>query len=127
MEDAINARTSSRNKAPAMAVEPSECLDRLPDNNNAKKVYVHGVCGISNEADEGYGEKATCRLCHNKEEIDKKKRSAAHFPSAKIEDNVRIRIPDVDRDRGDPRSVLAVVTNVEGASCKLGTEQGVLK
>ena len=102
---------------------------------------VHAICGISNEADEGG--KVTCRLCHNKQEI-MSKRSAAHgslqtqgvkmlknsdakFPPAKAGDNVRIRIPDVDRGRSDSRSILAVVMNIKGTSYKLGTEHGVLK
>ena len=36
-----------------------------------------------------------------------------------------IRISDVNRGRGDPRSVLAVVMSVEGAFYKLGTENGI--
>ncbi|KAK5641453.1 hypothetical protein RI129_010000 [Pyrocoelia pectoralis] len=102
MEDAINAGTSSANELAAVAPE----------------------------------------LCHNKQEI-RNKRLAAHaslqtqgakmlknsnakLPPAKVGDNVRIRISDVDRG-GDPRSVLAVVMHVEGAFYKLGTEHGVLK
>ncbi|KAF2897674.1 hypothetical protein ILUMI_08501 [Ignelater luminosus] len=78
IEDAINAETFSRNKAPTVAVKPSESLDRLPNNNNAKTFCdVHALCAISNEADEECGGKLTCRLCHNKQEIGKK-RSAAH-------------------------------------------------
>ena len=38
---------------------------------------VHAICGIANEADEGYGGNITCRLCYNKQEI-MNKRSAAH-------------------------------------------------
>ncbi|XP_035224538.1 uncharacterized protein LOC118197149 [Stegodyphus dumicola] len=55
------------------------------------------------------------------------KNSNAKFPPAKVGDNVRIRISDVDRSRGDPRSVLAVVMNIEGDFYKLETEHGVLK
>ncbi|KAK4880961.1 hypothetical protein RN001_004280 [Aquatica leii] len=104
---------------------------------------VHAISGISCKAEEGYGGKITCRLCHNKLEIRNKK-SAAHaslqtqgakmlknsdvkFPPAKVGDNVRIRILDVDRGRGDPQTVLVVVMNVEGGFYKLGTENGVLK
>lgn len=41
------------------------------------------------------------------------KSSGAKFPPVKVGDSVRIRISDVDRGRGDPQSVLAVVINVE--------------
>jgi hypothetical protein len=49
------------------------------------------------------------------------------FPSAKVGDNVRVRVPDVDRGRTDPRSILAVIMAVENDFCKQGTEYGVLK
>ncbi|KAF2905985.1 hypothetical protein ILUMI_00193 [Ignelater luminosus] len=138
MKDAVNAETASKNEVPAVTVEPSESLDSHYCGSCGKD--VHAVCVISNEADEGYGGKVTC---HNKQEIEKKrsvahvglqvqgakmlKNSDAKFPPAKIGDNVCIRIPDVDRGRGDPRSVFAVVTNVEGAFYKLGIEHGVFK
>ncbi len=103
---------------------------------------VHAICGIPNEADEGYGGNITCILCHNKQDI-MDNRSAAHtslqnqgakmlktsntkFKQAEVEDNVRIHIPDVDRGRREPRSVIAVVMCVEGAFYYLGTEHGVL-
>ena len=87
--------------------------------------------------------KFTCKLRHNKQEI-RKKTTAAHnslqgqaakiinnsdakFLPVQVGDNVRVGIPDVDRGRGDPRSVLAVVMNVEDGFYKLGTEHGVLK
>ena len=104
---------------------------------------VHAICGTSNETDEGCGENIICRLCHSKQEITNN-RSAAHaslqtqgakmlknsdakFPNAKVGDNVHVRVPDVDRGRGDPRSVIAVVMDVEGAFYKLGTKHCVLK
>ena len=103
---------------------------------------MHAVSRISSEADEEG--KITCRVGHNKQEITNKrsvayaslqtqgikmlKYSDAKFPpDVKVVDNVRICIPDVDRGRGDPRSVLALVMNIEGAFYKLKTEHGVLK
>ena len=53
--------------------------------------------------------------------------SNAKFPPLKVGDNVHVRIPDVDRGQGDPRSVLAVVINVNDGFYKLGKEHGVLK
>ena len=49
------------------------------------------------------------------------------FQQAKVGYTVLIRIPHIDKGRGDPRNVLAVVMFVEGAFYKLGTEHGVLK
>lgn len=158
MEVAINATTSSANTSAAVAERP----DQLRDNNVANRFCivcekhcsaahsfgscgndVHAICGIPNEADEGYGGNITCRLCHNKQDI-MEHRSAAHtglqtqgakmlktsntkFKDGEVGDNVRIRFPDVDRGHGDPRSVIAVVMSVEGGFYKLGTEHGVLK
>ncbi|KAF2882612.1 hypothetical protein ILUMI_23558 [Ignelater luminosus] len=123
-------------------MKPSESLDRLPNNNNAKTFCVvcekecssahscgscdkdvHAVCEISNEADEG----SAAHVSLQAQGAEMLKNSGAKFLLAKIGDNVRIRIPDVDRGRGDPRSVLAVVTNVEDAFYKLGSEHDVLK
>lgn len=158
MEVAINATTSSANTSAAVAERP----DQLRDNNVANRFCivcekhcsaahscgscgkdVHAICGVPNEADEGYGGNITCRLCHNKQDI-MEHRSAAHtglqtqgakmlktsntkFKDGEVGDNVRIRFPDVDRGHGDPRSVIAVVMSVEGGFYKLGTEHGVLK
>ena len=55
------------------------------------------------------------------------KNSDATFTPVNAGDNFRVLIPDVDRGRGDPRSVLEVVMNVEDSFCKLGTEHVVLK
>jgi hypothetical protein len=99
------------------------------------KLPVHVICGTSDVENEGYGTKVICFLCKNKEKI-KTKRSAAHsslnvqsaktlkisdrkFPSAKVGDNVRVRVPDVDRGRTDPRSILAVIMAVENYFYKL--------
>ena len=53
--------------------------------------------------------------------------SDAKFPPVKLADNVRVRIPDVDRGRVDPRSVLAVAIDVADGFYNLGTDHGVLK
>ena len=84
MEDAINATTSSANTSTVVAERP----DQLRDNSKANRFCVvcekecsaahscgscgnnvHAICGIANEADEGYGGNITCRLCYNKQEI----------------------------------------------------------
>ncbi|KAF2899893.1 hypothetical protein ILUMI_06293 [Ignelater luminosus] len=114
MEDAINAELPPKMKfLHAVAVEPLESLDRLPDNNNAKTfcvVYVKKSMVQPIIVDPAA--KMSTQICHNKQDI-RKKWSAAHaslqvqgaknlknadgkFPPAKIGDNVRIRIPDVD-------------------------------
>ncbi|XP_071052387.1 uncharacterized protein [Onthophagus taurus] len=48
-------------------------------------------------------------------------------PSADVGSTVRVKIPDVDRGRGDPRSVLAVVLEVTDDNYyKLGTRNGII-
>jgi hypothetical protein len=41
--------------------------------------------------------------------------------------NVLIPIPNVDRGKGDPRNVLAVVINKDELGYKLGTKSGTLR
>ncbi|KAK9680349.1 Reverse transcriptase (RNA-dependent DNA polymerase) [Popillia japonica] len=72
-------------------------------------------------------------LSENKEEVDKLKRSLNNNFKMKdmeaiiISTTVRVPIPDVDRARGSPRNVLAVVSDVEDGLYKLCTTHGVLK
>ncbi len=47
------------------------------------------------------------------------KLSKEKFPQLEIGTTVRVTIPDVDRARGSPRNILAVVTQVEHDLYKL--------
>ncbi|CAI6373421.1 unnamed protein product [Macrosiphum euphorbiae] len=55
------------------------------------------------------------------------KSSSSRFDPLEIGSTVRVSIPDVDRARGAPRNLLAVVLDVENDLYKLGTEHGHLK
>uniref|UniRef100_A0A6P7EY72 Uncharacterized protein LOC114324478 n=2 Tax=Diabrotica virgifera virgifera TaxID=50390 RepID=A0A6P7EY72_DIAVI len=53
--------------------------------------------------------------------------SNSKYPSAKLGNTVRIRVPDVDRARSDQRNLLAIVTEItEKKLYKLGTKYGIL-
>ncbi len=56
-----------------------------------------------------------------------KERSNKRFKVASSGDNVVVRIPDVDRGRGDHRTVMAVVLSSDERGYRLGTSHGVLK
>nr|CAI5856442.1 unnamed protein product [Callosobruchus analis] len=54
--------------------------------------------------------------------------SRVKLPPAEIGQNVVVKVPDVDRARLVPRSVLAVILNVNDSSLyKLGTKEDVLE
>ncbi|XP_028128149.2 uncharacterized protein LOC114324478 [Diabrotica virgifera virgifera] len=53
--------------------------------------------------------------------------SNSKYPSAKLGNTVRIRVPDVDRARSDQRNLLAIVTEItEKKLYKLGPKYGIL-
>eukprot|EP00102_Acyrthosiphon_pisum_P023247 XP_016660457.1 PREDICTED: KRAB-A domain-containing protein 2-like [Acyrthosiphon pisum] len=54
--------------------------------------------------------------------------SNAKFPEAKEGSTVQLKIPNIDRGRGDPRSVIAVVLKItEDGFYQLGCKSGILK
>ncbi|XP_025192667.1 uncharacterized protein LOC112592727 [Melanaphis sacchari] len=55
------------------------------------------------------------------------KSSSSRFDPLEIGSTVKVSIPDVDRARGAPRNLLAVVIHVENDLYKLCTEHGYLK
>ncbi|KAK9730635.1 hypothetical protein QE152_g14382 [Popillia japonica] len=68
----------------------------------------------------------------SRESLDKQaakmlKLSNQKFSEVQVGTTVRVPIPDVDRARGSPRNVLAVVSDVEDGLYKLCTTHGVLK
>jgi len=50
------------------------------------------------------------------------KKSNKKFEDLEVGVNVRVSIPDVDRARGSPRNVLAVIISVEDNMYKLGMQ-----
>ena len=56
------------------------------------------------------------------------KRSREKFPPGKVDDTVKLRIPDVDRGRCAPRNVIGAITNVndENGLYKVGTQFGTI-
>lgn len=48
------------------------------------------------------------------------------YAAVEVGHTVRVRISEVDRSRGDLQNILAVVIEIEGGFCKLGTKHGVL-
>jgi len=42
-----------------------------------------------------------------------KSTSSNKFPKPTLEENVRIKIPDIDRAKMDPRSIIAVITDIK--------------
>lgn len=52
--------------------------------------------------------------------------SRQRFEEAEVGQNVVVPIPDVDRGRGDPRNVMAVVMSINDGFYRLGTKHGVL-
>lgn len=99
---------------------------------------VHIKCGLENEGE------VTCSLCFRSDTIKVQREDAKaglekqaekmltlsreKLPPAEIGQNVVVKVPDVDRGRLAPRSVLAVVLNVNESSLyKLGTKDGALE
>ena len=126
------------------------CLKESSGAHTCRKCgrNVHAICGHAikdggGEEIEGYGVNICCTICFNIENAEENKRQSKSnletqakkmkmdtdkkFPPASLGDTVRVPIPDVDKGRGDPRNVLAVVMNVtEDGFYRLGTERGIL-
>jgi len=95
-----------------------EAISRTPDGttatiNRAQKVKVFGEA-----AREGLEE----------EEKKMKATSSKKFQKPTLGQNVRIKIPDIDRAKMDPRSIIAIITDIkEEEFCELATKLGKLK
>jgi hypothetical protein len=84
-----------------------------------------------------------CHLCSNEEVISEERRNASEsmrrqanrmrnlseriLTEVEVGKNILIPIPMVDRRKGDPRNLLAVVLSREEHGYKLGTKSGVLR
>lgn len=56
-----------------------------------------------------------------------KKMSNDKFPDAQVGQNVRVKVPDVDRSKIDPKSIIAVIIKKEDELYQLGTKSGIIK
>lgn len=99
---------------------------------------IHATCSTEIQ------EQVVCNLCNRGEAIREQRKEAktgldqqakkmlalsrGKLPSAECGQNVVVKVPDVDRGRLAPRSVLAVVLSVNGSGLyKLGTKEGALE
>jgi hypothetical protein len=106
---------------------------------------VHLICGVNRDADtEGYGQRVFCLICDRKKRIEEHRTDAiaglhqqakrmksvsdSSNPSVSVGSTVRVPVPEVDRGRGDARSILAIVLKTtRDGFYKLGTRNGILK
>ena len=105
--------------------------------------FIHAVCGSYSEDSEGFGLKVTCNLCVRKNPINIEREGAksgqgqqaqkmvslsnSRLPAVYTGTNAVVRVPDLDRGRLAPRSVLAVVDVNSSGLYLLGTKEGLLE
>lgn len=86
-----------------------------------------GKCGNCSRAAAVLELRSTARKNLQKQAQTMQKISDAKFPPASVGDTVTVSVPKVDRGRGDPRNVVAVVLEAtEDGFYKLGNKDGVL-
>jgi len=97
--------------------------------------FVHAICGSYSEDSEGFRLKVTCNLCVRKNQINAEREGAksgqeqqaqkmvslsnSRLPAVDIGTNVVVRVPDLDQGRLAPRTVLAVVADVNSSGLYL--------
>ncbi|XP_022160133.1 KRAB-A domain-containing protein 2-like [Myzus persicae] len=116
-------------------------------NNKINKDLEKNNCKICKHIfmeNEGNTEEELCQLCINKENISNKREEAKEclerqakrmklqsdmsHPPALQGCNVRVKIPDVDRSKCDPQSIIAIVLEkTTDGFYRLGTKYGTLK
>ncbi|CAG2215482.1 unnamed protein product [Mytilus edulis] len=100
--------------------------------------YIHELCSNGTIPDT-----ITCHLCSNEEVIRNERRYASDsmtkqavrmrnlservLTEVDVGANVLVAIPHVDRGKGDPRKLMAVVTGKEEHGYKLGIKDGILR
>lgn len=124
--------------------------DVQPQNDDHGQEVSYAICSIcfeptnSDASDvENTSPENICNFCSRKRNIANARKGAHDglevqakrmkvisdntYPKPKIGSTVRVPVPDVDRGRGDARSVLAVVLEAtEDGFYRLGTKQGVI-
>ncbi|XP_031329933.1 SCAN domain-containing protein 3-like [Photinus pyralis] len=102
----------------------NQCSTVLPLGEEASN---DGKCIHCERQENIVNERKRSRECLEKQATKMLKLSNRKFSDVQAGTTVRVPIPDVDRARGSPRNVLAVVNSVEDGLYKLGTPHGVLK
>ena len=99
---------------------------------------------VANEHTDGMDRNWRCIICAKKTSIITERNAAKEglcqqakrmkvtsdkkHPPAAIASTVRVKVPDVDRGRGDPKSILVIVLNITKDNFyKLGTRNGIIK
>jgi len=95
-----------------------ELFSKTPDGTTATISRAQKVKVFREAAREGLEEQAK----------KTKATSSKRFQKPTLGQNVRIKIPDIDRAKMDPRSIIAVITDIKDEECyELGTKLGKLK
>ncbi|XP_031330453.1 uncharacterized protein LOC116174503 [Photinus pyralis] len=102
----------------------NQCSTVLPLGEEASN---DGKCIHCERQENIVNERKRSRECLEKQATKMLKLSNRKFSDVQAGTTVRVPIPDVDRARGSPRNVLAVVNSVEDGLYKLGTPHGALK
>lgn len=115
----------------------------MDNNDSSQNVYLPAGNFESQGENEPEGPSTQADIFSRQKEVRKKRMSAKEglvsqankmlkisnlkFPAGKVGDTVKLRVPDVDRARSDPRNLLAVILEVQnGEFYQLGTKQGRL-
>jgi hypothetical protein len=102
---------------------------------------VHMICGKTN-GEEGFGRSVLCFLCFNEKQIELERSNATVCSEKQAERmlsrsnnileevdigcNVLIPIPQVDRGKGDPKNIMAIVHEKTYKGYRLTTKQGII-
>ena len=106
-------------------VTQGAALDTVQDNDNVQSPLSPSLC------ERRYTIAEKRRMAKENLELQAKKMtksSCDKFPPANVGDTIKLRVPDIDRGRCDPRSVMGVVTAVDGDKglYKIGTKFGAI-
>uniref|UniRef100_A0A8D8Q4X0 KRAB-A domain-containing protein 2 n=1 Tax=Cacopsylla melanoneura TaxID=428564 RepID=A0A8D8Q4X0_9HEMI len=96
--------------------DSNDKVPQLPGTSESNQDRINKVRKIREAAREGLEIQAK----------KMKKISNEKFPDAQVGQNVRIKVPDVDRAKIDPKSIIAVIIKKEDELYQLGTKLGII-
>lgn len=105
--------------ASQVSLKCNTCNTLLPDGDTD----IKGICFHCRTQENIVSHRKKSRECLEKQAQKMMKLSNQKFSEVDVGATVRVPVPDVDRARGSPRNVLAVITHVEDnlyKLCKLG-------